>query len=659
MIATAMFFSLLALPGFALLRRTRLLPAEGGPLGVLALSYLASLVLLSPFSIAGYALHLPVAAFSAATASLVVIAAASLAREPTRVFLAPPWPRPGALALFACVLLAADLVAGSRSGSHMAGDALYHIARVRMLLDNGFNSWDPLIGPPRSEPAYPANLQHALLAAAAQLTRQTPAAVWAFALPWAKLLSACAIAHLAFIVLGRRSCAWLACIGFVVWSASQSVLLLPSRMAVYAWLALAFAFTVELATPAEDPDAQRALASRRRAALGLAATCLVLAQVHALYYAFAVLLVAPVLVVRLALLTLRRAPGRRELVVAVIALGVGAPWPALTTARLSLRRSTPPVAMTDSTPRQGDAAQRAATEEPAADPDTAPAVTAPVTTPAPRPDHGFLHVAGGRMLDPSWLANPASPRLHLLIALIAGLFTARRPQVFALGGIVLAALATLHIPWLCGALIDVVRVPWVVGRLAGTLTAPQLAIVPGVLVLYAAPRWSPRVVGAVACAVVVAYAYVFGVDSEPWTRARHLANARDPAALHRRLERHAQRRALFAKHVRPHAVVAVPPSRVAHLVADCNCVPLAIPRLRRGLLDADERRLATTRLLDSKTPIGERVALLRQYDVHHLYAHKDRVAKKLDAAYRPLLREHVDIAGEHLLVLDLARAPQR
>jgi hypothetical protein len=657
MIATAMFFSLLALPGFALLRRTRLLPAEGGPLGALALSYLASLVLLSPFSIAGYALHLPVAAFSAAIASLVVIAAASLAREATRVSLALPWPRPGGLALFACALLAADLVAGSRSGSHMAGDALYHIARVRMLLDNGFNSWDPLIGPPRSEPAYPANLQHALLAAAAQLTRQTPAAVWAFALPWAKLLSACAIAHLAFTVLGRRSCAWLACIGFVVWSASQSVLLLPSRMALHAWLALAFAFTVELATRAEDPAAQRVLTSRWRAALGLAATCLVLAQVHALYYAFAVLMVAPLLVVSLALLTLRRAPGRRELVVALIALGVGAPWPALTTARLSLRRSTPPVAMTDPTAGR-DAAQRVATADPAADPDTAPVVTAPGTTSAPRPADGFVHVAGGRMLDPSWLANPASPSLHLLIALIAGLFTARRPQVFALGGVVLAALAMLHVPWLCEALIDVVRVPWVVGRLAGTLSAPQLAIVPGVLVLYAAPRWSPRVVGAAACAVVVAHAYVFGVDREPWTRARYLANARDPAALHRRLERHAQRRALFAKHVRPHAVVAVPPSRVAHLVADCNCVPLAIPRLRRGLLDADERRLATTRLLDSKTPISERVALLRQYDVRHLYAHKDRVAKKLDAAYRPLLREHVDIAGEHLLVLDLAQAPK-
>jgi hypothetical protein len=638
MIAAALFWLLLAVPGFALLRRARLLPAEAGPLSAVAFSYVASFVLLAPVSIAGYALRLPIAVLSAAVAVSVLLGAVQLAfaLRAARPWPAPAsWPWPSAFALLACALLAFDLFASLRLGSHLSGDALYHAARARSLLDNGFNSWDPLASGRYFDRAYHTNLYHALIAACAQLTDATPAQAWLGLWFWTKLFAAATSYHLAFVVLGERRLSWLAVAVVVVWTAPYSVLPYPNTLASFALLPLALAFAVELST--RPPSAAPVL--------GLAAVLLVLVQVHALYYAFAALLIGPVLLGRLLMLQRRRAPGRRSLLAALLALGVGLPW-------LIVSATT----INPTTPAPGGAGSH---ESPAAvaalfvDDGVAPT---PEESSAARLDgKRFVETAAGRMLDPSWLKDPHDGRVHLLIALLVGLFTARRAQFLALSGALLVAFAVLHVPWLCEAMIRLLDAPWTVRRLEGVLYAPQLVLVAGALLLPLLARWPSPWLAAAGCAAALAYAVVYGIDNKPWTRAHYFAQLRDAGELREQIERHAQLRALLQRHVPARAAVVVDIKKASELAMDCNCHPFAARQVSLGLEDMAVRRYATGHLLDPKTPLPYRAHVVRSYGLRHLLVRKERTAKRLARAYGPLLKEHVHAGQDHLIVLDLER----
>ena len=43
------------------------------------------------------------------------------------------------------VIVLVDVVMGARVGAHLDGDTRVHLARIRMLLDHGFNNYDPFI----------------------------------------------------------------------------------------------------------------------------------------------------------------------------------------------------------------------------------------------------------------------------------------------------------------------------------------------------------------------------------------------------------------------------------------------------------------------------------------------------------------------------------
>ena len=73
--SVALYWLLLGLPGFVVLRRYLPSALESGGLGAISLSYLASFVLLSPVSILGYALHLPLWVMSAAIVAMIVACA--------------------------------------------------------------------------------------------------------------------------------------------------------------------------------------------------------------------------------------------------------------------------------------------------------------------------------------------------------------------------------------------------------------------------------------------------------------------------------------------------------------------------------------------------------------------------------------------------------
>jgi len=194
------FWACLFFPGYAVLRALDPAVLRDGPLAVIGRSYIASFVLLTPISVMCYALHLPMALF--ATAIVVAVSSALLvllqANPPWRYRLTRlaclTWLRGmTAAGTVAGLIVIADIVLGSRVGSHTGGDAGFHVGRARMLIDHGFNNWDPVIAGHIFEPLYHSNLYHALLAACAVLSGTHAGVAWLSAWPFAKLLQAAGI----------------------------------------------------------------------------------------------------------------------------------------------------------------------------------------------------------------------------------------------------------------------------------------------------------------------------------------------------------------------------------------------------------------------------------------------------------------------------------
>ena len=143
------FWLVLMLPGVAIAGRFAPRDLCSGSLGTIAISTFWSFALLSPVAIVGYLLHLPVAFISAAVGVAVVAGVWELTRQRS-------WRLLGRCMLaglgLESLVLAADLVAGGSLGSFIGGDAMFHIARVRMLLEHGLNNWGPHHAPALFQP---------------------------------------------------------------------------------------------------------------------------------------------------------------------------------------------------------------------------------------------------------------------------------------------------------------------------------------------------------------------------------------------------------------------------------------------------------------------------------------------------------------------------
>ena len=224
-------------------------------------------------------------------------------------------PRISVIACIAIALIAADMLLGLRAGSNFGGDARYHAARIRGLVDLGFNNWDPLVPGPRFDDVYHTNLYHALIAASANLTGIDPAMAWACAgLGEAR-------------VRGRELLPGVGDLGRALDSMGQ-------RRRVRAVDGLELDPGVPEHARARTGccrwhgrlGVELLAGTRTRAAVaGMAACAWVLPQVHALYYVFVCMLLGPAFV---AGWWIARARGldasRAARGVAVLALG--APW---------------------------------------------------------------------------------------------------------------------------------------------------------------------------------------------------------------------------------------------------------------------------------------------------------------------------------------------
>ncbi len=81
MYVTLLFWLGLALPGYVVVRLWAKDDLESGLLGTLGLSYLATLAVLSPVSIACYLVGAPLSVFSAACCLSVLVAVVELTRR--------------------------------------------------------------------------------------------------------------------------------------------------------------------------------------------------------------------------------------------------------------------------------------------------------------------------------------------------------------------------------------------------------------------------------------------------------------------------------------------------------------------------------------------------------------------------------------------------
>lgn len=637
MLAIATFWLLLCLPGYACLRRFCPSALEGGLLSSVALGYLASFALLSSVSIAGYLFRLPLAVLSSAIVAAVAIAGIWLVRELVRSW---PWrwPRPQPLALLAFALITLDMVLGLRAGTYFRGDANYHLARVRMLLSFGFNSWDPMAPGPHFDTTYHSNLYHALIAAAAQFSGQHAIDGWGYTWFWAKLMAASATYHLAWVMLGQRWLAWSAACLFAIFMAPSSVLTYPNTLAVFGLLPLVLAFMVQAWTGKLSFIP----------ALGLGASAVVLVEFHALYYIFACLLAGPVLLVGIVRLQLRRLPGRPEMLAALLALGLGAPWFAVRAWPDFPARRAPPAA-------------------------AAPVAAATIATQTAKPEFpepawsykGFVRLDHGRIaLDPASLKDPRSQHCQLLLALLAGTLSRRRQQFFALSLAIAIVITVLYVPAVCTAADHLIGAAWVVRRLSAVLTATHLALVPGVLGLLIAERlpsgtyWAWHgLLRLLAFCAAIAYGYDYGVNSGPWTRPRYLAAARSGTAVRAQSTGHARIRQFFSQNIPRGATVAVSKAGLNILIVDCDCFPLSLPVARgsHGVADMDERRAALAQLFDARHPLPPRVETLRRYRVRHLFGR--RFSPAVIRVYGPITLRIAKLGTDQIIVVDPRRLP--
>jgi hypothetical protein len=539
------------------------------------------------------------------------------------------------LALVVGLLLLADMVMSLRVGSHFGGDARYHIARVRILLDHGFNNWDPLVPGQRFDAIYHSNLYHALIACAGQLSGQAAPEAWAYTWAWAKLASTSAIFHLAWTVFRDRALAWCAAAAAIVWMAPSSILPYPNTIARYALLPLLFAFLVDAV---RREDGWRAVA-------GLGALALVLPQVHGLYYVFAGFVGVPVLLAACAVVVLRRLPGRGYLLAGALVLALGAPWIGVSWTQ----RTGGQVAEVLPPPIQDPAlASRLAGmhERFAADGATDAAVR--------KQARGFVASADGRMrIDPVRSLRLESPMLHLCIALAMGLFSRRRRVFIVLAGITALVMTVLYTPALCTAFVKLVGAPWIARRFEAIPATMLLAIVPGVLLAGVLDRWRGQTAMLASLVCAMAYAFAFGIDRDPWTRSAYLAEAMHPRKLAARLDRLAAKRSLVMRAIPSQAVVAAPLHVSGDIVMNCDCYRLALDTDEppRGVRDMNERRAAVTLLFNPDAPLAQRALLLRRYGVRHLYVPGGGGNRLVDS-YAPITTEVTQVMRTRVLALD-------
>lgn len=272
----------LLLPGYALARRV--LPemvTEKGPLQTFAISTLGALALLSPASIIGYALGLPLFVIAGYCVALIVVGALLITKWRQWNQFARDF-RAGAGVELIPIGVVALLSLGV--GSSMEGDAVVHLARIRQLIDSGLTNADPFCSGDTFFPIYHTNILHVLYALPAQLGAQDYFVSWFAAIFWGNLFIASGVYTLARAVWGSVWPAMVATLYMLVAQHYAPFIAYPNQIAPHALLPIFLALLIH-ALSGDKPTI--------RDALVLGATACIIGQVHGLYAGFALLVALP------------------------------------------------------------------------------------------------------------------------------------------------------------------------------------------------------------------------------------------------------------------------------------------------------------------------------------------------------------------------------
>lgn len=621
-IATQLFWALLWLPGFALVRRVWPKGLEPGLLGAIAYGYAASFALAAPAAVACYWLRLPVAVLSAWCALACAAALAWLTRERA-------WRDLGVLVRadlgLAALLLLLHLAMQARVGAWLDGDATFHLGRIRHLLDHGLDNRDIYLRDEYFTHIYHTNLVHALFAVATQVTHGDALDVWWASLAWAKLVIAAGHYALGFALFRRREPAWLLALVVSTVQAGMTYATYPNALAV-GWLLpliLAVAVSCHDEASADHPAV-------------IAIGCFVVGLVHPLYALFAMLLVGPYAAAQ-ALATWRRgahaetgATGKRARVLVLVAIALLAGAPSGVIARFAYRSHAAP---TSAGPVSGALLPASDASAPARA--TPPTGTALQPGPAPRPSLAptpALAAGGGplekkleRLDDGRWWFPPDKMGgLGFVLlgfgALLLGASVPSPTRLRARALLATAAPCALLIFWppLCTLVAERLKLDAALPRLVAILGSVLFAALVGAVGM--ALDRLPRVVLAWPASTLVATALatrLLGFSPQSFDEHWQAVNASEEAR-HAMLDLHRARRAALRAHVPRGATVLASLREARYVVMLHDVFIVAADRGHGGVPDLRQRRRDVERMTNKRTPWAERSALLRRYGLRYV-----------------------------------------
>lgn len=634
-VLTCTFWALFALPGYALGRGCLpglarfgrvLAPPEGsGLLAALAYAYLASLLLLSPVSLACYALGAPLYVFSAALCALTVLALFGLMRAgvqrswPAALRVEPwvPW-----------LLIACLLWLQSRVGGWLDGDATFHLGRVRVLLEHGFTNRDIYLRQYFFQHAYHSNLLFPVYASLAQLTRESYLVTWVSSEAWAKLLVAAGHYVLGFTLTRKKTAGFLLAICIITLNAGETYSVYPNTLCVGFLLPILLALGFSCVSNAAELS--------RRELLPLAAAVFVMAQVHALYVVYALVTLGPVLA--LAWLRPQPARARRLCTIALLSFALAAPF--LLVSMFGFRTE---VALS-SAPEENEPPEvqkapppgiASAKPERIAVPDALVAGGGHLEKVLDSPQDGVM------IFKPERMGGERSVLLgYLALALAALLYPARRlPLLAALGaagwlGAVLFTRTGATLAW------HAFSAPFIVARLSTVLTS-LLAFGACACIAWPVERLGRTrgLFAALAC-LLATYGSTRLLGHAPVSFQQHVQAALLPQSQRRaQLTRLLERRAMLTKTIPAGSTVLTTARFARQLVMLCDCYVLAADRGHTQVTGIDKRRRDLYFLNAAYSPWDQRARLIEHYGVR-LLTFENRWHRRYQWAY-----DHGEVVG--------------
>ncbi|MDD9967898.1 MAG: hypothetical protein OXR73_16810 [Myxococcales bacterium] len=656
---------LMLVPGAALVVGCGLFDRRSGLMGLVAPGYLATFCLLSPVSIGGYWLRAPLAVFTFFLGALILAGTAFWAWRVSALWRlwrsrgTPPHPRPrrgwrpgweDVVSLMGVALLGLELAASYANGGYRYGDALYHIARVRNLADQGLNNWDIFFFEGYFARIYHTNLYHALLAAVRTMTGQHQGTVWMCTLPWAKLVSIAGGYYLGWAVFQRRWLAWCVAVAVLVSRAESRLILYPNQFATL-WLgALALAFAVELSL-------------RQRDWVGvvkLTAVALVTAQVHALYALYEIMIVGPILLVAAAAAA-RRGGGARGARMPLLALiGVCACLPLV---YLASRGSAVPEARPPLGPHPIASVQRQRDLEksPPVQREADRPVSAKQTrVRAPKPTR-FTQVVGQyRVLRVrSDLFPPTGASFMSMALMLAGLLLARQ---WALGLLFVGAssvLCYMYLPPLSDLLLGAVgRSDWILERIRAYLFLFRAVCLPAALFMWLPARLGRRLSPLLFVATFCGY-WGPPYSKRALARTEHFAKAGHWEIPQKRARRYERATARLRKVTPGGGVILAYEHETKHMATNHNLFFLATaPRTSAPGIPHKSQRLKDMKaIMNGDTDETLRAQLLRYYRVRFVHLghptnKRRRVKRRMGKLFGPMTKQLRTIRRRTVVELD-------